>query len=407
MKQGKSAFMACYQLLQRVLPDAFNVSTHYFTYPYKDISKIDQGIRATVWTNYNDQDTKINFANMSTRHRIIIVKSNLGFYNVMAFFNSDERPDFISIGPFRNDKLSPDYFTEILKEAHISPATIQGIKYIYESMPFAQLDAVVNVTKDILCTFIPEFEDITPELFQYAEQKRAIEVDTGTLENAQLKASEQYSELLFIFLNYLKCGKYENAKNALYAFLHETKLTVNRNMRDYKMLMQALNNYCHIALLETTIHPSYILKQSFSLSIKIDNITSLSKLEQIPNEICRKYCLLVKNYALPDYSKITRDVIAYIQLHLDEDLSLHTLATEFNKNPSVLSNTFSKETGQALTKFIQQIRIHEALRLFNTTDLSVSEVALAVGYQDFSYFSKIFSKIVGFSPREYKNRNVT
>ena len=132
----------------------------------------------------------------------------------------------------------------------------------------------------------------------------------------------------------------------------------------------------------------------------------MTKLEQMTNEICHKYCLLVKNYANPDSSRLTKDVITYIQLHLDEELSLSHLATHFKKNASVLSNTFSKETGQTLTKFIHQTRIQEAIRLFNTTNLSVSEVALTVGYPDFSYFSKVFSKTVGCSPREYRSAGI-
>ena len=161
-----------------------------------------------------------------------------------------------------------------------------------------------------------------------------------------------------------------------------------------------------MALLHTDIHPLHVIKLAGSVRMKIENMTSLTKLAQTANEICHKYCLLVKNYANPDSSRLTKDVIAYIQLHLDEELSLRHLAAHFQKNASVLSNTFSKETGQTLTKFIHQTRIQEAIRLFNTTDLSVSEVAMSVGYLDFSYFSKVFSKNVGCSPREYKSAGI-
>ena len=176
-------------------------------------------------------------------------------------------------------------------------------------------------------------------------------------------------------------------------------------MRDYKMLLLLLNDFCHMELLHTSVHPLHIIKLTTSLRTKIEDTTSSTKLEQIPNEICRKYCLLIKNYANPDSSRLTKDVISYIQLHMEEELSLSHLADHFHKNPSVLSSTFSKETGQTLTKFIQQTRVHEAVRLFNTTNLSVSEVAMIVGYPDFSYFSKVFSKIIGYSPREYRQQN--
>lgn len=396
----------CFHLLQNVLLDAFHVSALYMTPPYTDVDKIDNGIRAAVWANYKTAESGMPFINASQTHRILSVKSNLGFYNVIILLrteeSADERPDFISIGPFRDNELSADYFAQILRESHVSPADIQRIKYIYEGMPYAQLDAVINVTKHIVGSYIPEFKELEPRLVQYSEQKRAVEIQTEILEKNSIESADQFQELLFRFLEELKTGDNAKAKKALQYFLHETKAMSKKNMRDYKMTLQVLNDYCHFALLQTSIHPYHVLKQSSSIRIKIEDMTSLARLEQMPNEICHKYCLLVKNYANPDYSKLTKEIIAYIQLHLEDDLSLNSLATHFHKNASALSNSFSHETGQTLTNFVHQTRIQEALRLFNTTTMSVSQVATAVGYQDFSYFSKVFSKHVGVSPREYR-----
>jgi len=393
----------CYELLQSVLLDAFSISTFYFSPPYDDIGKIDHGIRAIVWTNYNDDKTKIQLSGLSNnQNRLLIIRSNLGFYNVMLFWSGNESTDFISIGPFRDDKLSPNYFSQIIKEAHISPILLQQIRYLYESMPFAQVDAVVNVTTHIVSTFVPEFKDVTAELIEYTEQQRPVEIHSDVIRQNFMEFSERYYELLSSFLNHLKCGDNVKAKKALKLFMQESKLTTNQTLKFYKSFLSTLNDYCHIALLQTTIHPSYILRQAAAIARRIEETTSIAKLEQLPQDMCHKYCLLVKNYANSDLSKLIKKVIAYIQMHLDEELSLQQLATHFGRNASALSNAFSKETGQTLTNFIQQARIHEAIRLFNTTNMSISEVALSVGYQDFSYFSKIFSKIVGTSPREYK-----
>lgn len=392
----------CFLLLKNVLLDAFDVSAFYFTPPYEDFSKIDLGIRAAVWNNYNDEKSKLQFLESTNNNRIIIIRSNLGFYNLMIFWKNTETLDFISVGPFRNDELSPNYFTQILKEAQLSPEVLQKMKYIYENMPLVQLDTLVNVCIHILSSRFPEFSDITPELLEYADQERPVDVHTDIIEQNFSEFATRYANSLSEFLKYLKCGDNPRAKKSLQAFLHETHSTTKRTLRSYKSFLFSLNNYCHMALLETSIHPSHTLKLASTLGLRIENATSLAKLEQMLNDLCHKYCLLVKNYAHPDYSKLTKDVIAYIMAHLDEDLSLNQVAEHFRRNPSALSTAFSKETGQTLTSFIQQSRINEAIRLFNTTDMTVSEVAFAVGYQDFSYFSKIFSKQVGCSPRAYK-----
>ena len=95
-------------------------------------------------------------------------------------------------------------------------------------------------------------------------------------------------------------------------------------------------------------------------------------------------------------------MVNYIDQHLATELSLSVLAETFDKNPSYLSNAFKKEVGDTITEYINKARIQASLRYFNTTNMSVGEVADAVGISDFGYFSKLFKKHVGVSPREYK-----
>lgn len=94
--------------------------------------------------------------------------------------------------------------------------------------------------------------------------------------------------------------------------------------------------------------------------------------------------------------------MAYIDEHIDEELSLSVLAEAFQRNASSLSNQFRKETGETLTEYIHKARIQAAIQYFNTTGLTVTEVAVSVGITNFAYFSRLFKKYVGMSPREYR-----
>ncbi|MBR2407426.1 MAG: helix-turn-helix transcriptional regulator [Lachnospiraceae bacterium] len=404
MESFHSKLTESHALLQNVLHSAFQIPTILFTPPYTDIKKIDLGLRAMVWTNYSDEQQTLSFGDSSASYRLLIIKSNLGFYNILALLESKEQPDFLAIGPFRDEELSANYFTQILKDSRISPTEMQSLKHIYEQMPYAHPDSVTAVVRHVLSVYYPEFHDIVPELLQYSEQKRDIDINTELLDAYTIEHAEEYRNSLFDFLKEIKTGDNPRAKQALHIFLQNAKVVHDNSMREYRWMLHSLNNYCHTELLTTDIHPYHIIKQMISTRTKIDSLTSMAKLEQMPGEICHKYCLLVKNYANTSYSRLTKDVIDYIRLHLEEELSLNYLAEHFNKNASALSHSFRKETGISLTKYIQQTRISEAIRLFNTTDFSVSDVAVMVGYQDFSYFSKVFSDHVGMSPREYKKK---
>jgi len=394
----------CHELLQNILQSAFQIPVILFTPPYADIKKIDLGLRAMVWNDYGNEQQNISFGEGFGPYRIIIVKSNLGFYNILALIEQQEQPDFLAIGPFRDEELSANYFTRILRDSRISATEIQSLKHIYEKMPYAHPDSVTAVVKHVLSVHYPSFSDVTPELIQYADKKRDIDINKELLDAYTVEHAEEYRNSLFDFLSLIKTGDSPRAQQALHAFLQNARFVHDSSMREFRWLLHSLNNYCHTELLTTDIHPYHIIKQMISTRTKIDSLTTMTRLEQMPGEICHKYCLLVKNYANPNYSKQTKDIIDYIRLHLEEELSLNYLAKHFQKNATTLSHSFSKETGISLTKYIQQERIRESLRLFNTTDFSVSDVAVMVGYQDFSYFSKVFSGQIGMSPREYKKR---
>ena len=70
---------------------------------------------------------------------------------------------------------------------------------------------------------------------------------------------------------------------------------------------------------------------------------------------------------------------------------------------SYLSSLFKKETGTTITDYINSTRIRQALILLNTSSLPIGEVASRCGFLDSNYFSRIFKKQLGLSPREYRD----
>lgn len=106
--------------------------------------------------------------------------------------------------------------------------------------------------------------------------------------------------------------------------------------------------------------------------------------------------------AFPFIKQMICNIMNYVTAHISEELTLSSIAAFFHKNPSYVSGRFRRETGENLTDFIQKERMAAAIRYFNTTNMSVAEVAGNVGISDFAYFSRIFKKHIGSSPNEYK-----
>ncbi|RIV24384.1 AraC family transcriptional regulator [Alicyclobacillaceae bacterium I2511] len=97
--------------------------------------------------------------------------------------------------------------------------------------------------------------------------------------------------------------------------------------------------------------------------------------------------------------------VQYISAHLEEDLSLDTVAGHCAVSPFYLSHLFRKETDGTLTGFIKKARMERAMVLLADNSLTVADVAYRVGYQDPNYFSKSFRAYVGRSPSDFRKRS--
>ena len=96
------------------------------------------------------------------------------------------------------------------------------------------------------------------------------------------------------------------------------------------------------------------------------------------------------------------EVSSYIHAHYNEDISLEFLSENFFISSSYLSREFKQVTGFNLSNYIQLTRIKNAqYRLVSSND-KISIIAQECGFSSFSQFNRVFNKIAGTSPREYR-----
>lgn len=93
----------------------------------------------------------------------------------------------------------------------------------------------------------------------------------------------------------------------------------------------------------------------------------------------------------------------YLDRHYAEDIPLSEIAGTFCISPHYLSHIFKEKIGYSPINYIIQLRIGEAKRLLLTTDLPVQSIAHRVGYDNANYFSMLFKKMTGHSPRGFRD----
>ena len=93
---------------------------------------------------------------------------------------------------------------------------------------------------------------------------------------------------------------------------------------------------------------------------------------------------------------------SYVQEHYAENIGRSEIAAELFLTPEYLAKLYKKKTGMNLKDYINEYRIKRAKQLLKLEGISISDVAEMVGFDNFSYFSTVFKKATGMSPKEYK-----
>ena len=96
----------------------------------------------------------------------------------------------------------------------------------------------------------------------------------------------------------------------------------------------------------------------------------------------------------------------YIDVHYDESISLNALASRFHVDDGYLSRMFKQQIGCNLMLYLAQARMKQAKKLLAQKDMSITDVAQMVGYDDYAYFSRVFKRMEGRSPRAYREEEL-
>ena len=95
---------------------------------------------------------------------------------------------------------------------------------------------------------------------------------------------------------------------------------------------------------------------------------------------------------------------AFVESRYGEPLRLEDAAEHVSFSPSHFSQRFRQETGEAFSDYLTRVRIREAIRLYNETELSTEEIAARVGYLNANYFIKVFKRTTGQTVKQFKRR---
>ncbi|MFJ7725175.1 response regulator [Neobacillus sp. NPDC097160] len=114
----------------------------------------------------------------------------------------------------------------------------------------------------------------------------------------------------------------------------------------------------------------------------------------------------VKQKANQKNGNVIVDIEKYLQANFDRDVKLQEISDHFYISREYISRKFKQEFNVNISDYIVNIRMERAKSLLKNSQLKIYEIANMVGYQDDKYFRKVFKKVVGVTPNEYREMNM-
>ena len=330
-------------------------------------------------------------------------------YYFLLLPQADE-PLVLSIGPYLKQEISRTALLERAETLNLDPRGIGDLEFYLGNTPLIQdespIFAVIGTFADKIWGGTQNYSvtDIKGDAvssFQSFDFKNG---DRQTEDNAfNMKIMEQRYSYENELMNAVSGGLTHKVELLLTNFSEITfeKRTADplRNVKNYCIIM---NTLLRKAAENGGVHPLYIDSVSSNYAKKIEELTSVEQTGKFMVEIFRAYCNLVKNHSISKYSPAVQKTIVAVDADLTADLSLKAMSELNNVSAGYLSALFKKETGLTLTDFVNKRRIKMAKKLLATTNLQIQTVAGHCGILDVQYFTKMFKRYEGKTPKEFR-----
>ena len=136
--------------------------------------------------------------------------------------------------------------------------------------------------------------------------------------------------------------------------------------------------------------------------MNIDNSSSVEELQTYLKSCIKENIAACISAKSNEESRPIRLAKQYVDENYDKQIKLEDAAGVVDFNPAYLSRLFKTQTGISFSDYIINVRIEKAKELLRDSLYNVNEIARLVGYNDIRYFSKLFIKVVGIKPTQYK-----
>src|SRR5690625_2506431 len=365
---------------------------------------------------YENQKEKffnpLNFDASKIYHFPVIRKSVIAEKYILISV-MDKINDFIGtliIGPCLAYPLSEDRINNIINDSKGFFIREKIMQY-YKSLPIINSEKFFNIS-------VVAFHLLNNQLLStqtVLQYNAKISGENNHIEKARLEISKNLQTHVFhhdrLFeketLNIIKEGRVDEIQNISGLKDEEAASILSKSsyLRSIKNHIITLITLVSREAIKGGLHEEIAFSLHDSFIQHLEELNRLDDVRSLARDVLYTYANKVKQVKNEKYSKTITICKDYIYKNIYEEINHDDIAEKINLHPKYLPALFKKEVGITVRQYIQRIKVEEAKKLLAYSTTPILEICFLLNYNDQSYFTKVFKKIAGITPKQYRERH--
>ncbi|HOL32258.1 MAG TPA: PocR ligand-binding domain-containing protein [Anaerohalosphaeraceae bacterium] len=266
----------------------------------------------------------------------------------------------------------------------------------------------IHEASEFLYVLLYQTADLDPQVIQWRRQRsmQQAQISQTIQETKLLDSDEVYPyELECQLIGKVKIGDRTGAKEILNSLLGRILFHNPGNINLLKARLVELLSVLSRAAAQGGVDINLLLNKNMDY---INKVLALDTQEDICIWISHALDEFIESvYNSQDAQKMSqlKPAIEFMQYHYSQPLTLADIAKSAHLSVSRLAHLFREQMGVTIVDYLTSIRIQHAKRLLLTSENNCTRICYEVGYNNQSYFTRVFKQLVGMTPREFRRQN--